>query len=119
MVGLSYLTSFSGCSFLIDEPHRKLTNINRVILIVLLLSVLVYYIQLILLQHCLLFVALRSASSCLDRSETSANFGSTIVASSSSWWDHTNLLWSCLLLCLHFYTHLIGSISTEAYIAIA
>lgn len=119
MMGLSYVTSFSTSSLLIDESHWELTNINRVILIVLLLSVLVYYIQLILLQHCLLFVALRSTSSCLNRSESSTNLGASIRATGCTRRDHSHLLRSCLLLCLHFYTHLIGSISSKAQISVA
>jgi len=119
MMGLSCMTSFSSNSFLVDEPHWELSYINRVILIVLLLSVLVYYIQLILLQHCLLLVALRSSSSSLNWSESPTNLCSSIWASGSSRRNHAHLLWSGLLLCLHFYTHLIRPICTKAYTSVA
>ena len=116
MMGLSYVASLSSGSFLVDESHGQLSDVDGVILIVLLLSVLVYYIQLILLQHCLLFVTLRSTTGSLNRSESPTNLGSTVGAASSSWRNHTNLLRSGLLLCLHFYAHLVRPIGTEAHV---
>lgn len=116
MMGLSYVSSLSSGSFLVDESHGQLSDVDGVILIVLLLSVLVYYIQLILLQHCLLFVTLRSTSRSLDRSESPANLGPTVGAAGSSWRDHAYLLRSGLLLCLHFYTHLVRPLSTDAHV---
>ena len=103
-------------SFLIHKSHlllRKLAYVDRVIWVTL-LSVLIDNVQVVLLeQSLLLFVSLRVATVCLDRSESSSDLAIAISASSCSWRNHSDLLASLLLLGLHLETHLIRIISPK------